>query len=91
MAGRATGRIEIPDESLQAGIEIPATALFSDGGQTYVWLIDESTNTVQRQAVTKGELTSHGVKVPELRPGQWIATAGVHSLREGQQVRIVGQ
>ncbi len=91
MAGRATGRIEIPEGSLQAGIEIPATALFVDGEQTFVWVVDESTNTVQRQAVTKGELTAHGVMVPELRPGQWIATAGVHSLTEGQQVRIVGQ
>jgi hypothetical protein len=26
-----------------------------------------------------------------LKPGEWIALAGVHSLREGQQVRILEQ
>jgi hypothetical protein len=40
--------------------------------------------------VTLGELTALGIRVTSgLKPGEWIATAGVHTLREGQQVRIL--
>jgi RND family efflux transporter MFP subunit len=89
MAGRLTGRIELPEGSLDKGIEVPETAIFSDSGNQFVWIVDESANTVNRMQVTPGELTQHGIRVPEHRPGQVVATAGVHSLTEGQQVRIL--
>jgi RND family efflux transporter MFP subunit len=89
MAGRITARVELPEGSLDKGIEVPETAIFSDSGSQFVWIVDESANTVNRMQVTPGELTQHGIRVPELQPGQVVATAGVHSLTEGQQVRIL--
>lgn len=89
MAGRAVGEMELPDDGV-AGYEIPETAIFSDSGTQYVWIIDGSSKTVSRQQVTPGEITPFGIRVPDLQPGQWIATAGVHYLAEGQQVRIMG-
>ena len=68
--------------------------VFTDeaGGKSFVWVIDESAKTVSRRAVTAGELTERGVLVSEgLSADEWIATAGVHYLREGQPVRILEQ
>jgi RND family efflux transporter MFP subunit len=90
MTGRATGRVVLPDDLGQAGVEIPATAVVSEAGQQgYVWVIDESSGVVRRQAVTVGETTARGIRVQGLEPGQWVATAGAHYLVEGQQVRIL--
>jgi hypothetical protein len=36
------------------------------------------------------QITPHGIAVTSgIEPGEWVATAGVNSLREGQQVRIM--
>ena len=73
------------------GYEIPVTAAFSDEeDKTYVWIIDEETKTVSRREVQTGQLSDTGILITEgLEPGEWIATAGVHTLREGQQVKII--
>lgn len=43
----------------------------------------------KRQVVT-GALLDTGVAITDgLKPGEWIATAGVHYLKEGQQVKIM--
>ena len=94
MAGEATAsRIEIPDDLQEKGIEVPESALFSPDGsesqQSFVWIIDEETQTVSRKAVTPVRVTLRGgMLVRGLDPGQRIATAGVSYLREGQQVRV---
>lgn len=92
MVGNAFG--EPPAGSQISGVEVPVTAVFTDeaGGKSFVWIIDESAKTVSRRAVTAGELTERGVLVSEgLSAGEWIATAGVHYLREGQPVRLLEQ
>jgi RND family efflux transporter MFP subunit len=90
MAGKATG--DPPTDFRPTAAEVPVSAVFSREGtpQSYVWVIDESTMTVHRREVTVGELTDHGVQIKAgLEPGEWIATAGVFYLLEGQQVRIL--
>jgi len=48
--------------------------------------------TVSTRPVTTGELTDHGIQVQDgVKPGEWIVTAGVNYLREGQQVRLLEQ
>jgi RND family efflux transporter MFP subunit len=92
MVGNAFG--EPPANARLGGVEVPVTAVFTDeaGEESFVWVIDESAKTVSRRAVTAGELTERGVLVSEgLSPGEWIATAGVHYLREGQPVRLLEQ
>lgn len=94
MAGEVTaGNVEIPERLLKKGIEVPATAIFSpddeDPSKTFVWVVDESSSTVHRREVTAVRLSERGgTLVQGLDPGTRIATAGVHSLREGQQVRL---
>jgi RND family efflux transporter MFP subunit len=94
MAGKATRAVALPGMQDQAGIVIPDTAVFSpdDTGKTFVWVIDEQTKTVSKRDVKAGELLDSGISITAgLKPGEWIATAGVHYLQEGQQVRILSE
>ena len=95
MTGNARGRAS-KDASKKMvqdkGIQVPVSAVFSpaEDNQSYVWMIDENTATVHRQAVTLGKITSTGLVITDgLNPGDWVATAGVHYLREGQKVKIM--
>ena len=92
MAGQANSKVDLPGEKAKIDIQIPVAAVFSpDATQmTYVWIIDEQAKTVQKREVTVGELTDLGIQVKEgLKAGEWIATAGVHYLKEGQKVKIL--
>ncbi len=93
MAGK-TIRAEgpLPNEATQGGIEVPVSATFSpdNSAKAYVWIIDEKTKAVRRREVKTGILTDRGIKINAgLKTGEWVATAGVHYLREGQKVRIL--
>ena len=73
-------------------VTIPAHAVFSDPeGGAYVWVVDESDLTVHRRSVRIGPVTgTDGIVVFEgLAAGERIASAGVHFLREGQEVRLI--
>jgi len=90
MAGVARGRAELPGDAASEGYEVPETAVFSpDQGEHFVWLIDPASKTTRRQAVRLGELTPRGIRVAGVAAGQWIATAGVHYLEDGQTVKIL--
>jgi RND family efflux transporter MFP subunit len=85
----------LPDADGKAGGEdlvVPPGAVFGDdaGQQTYAWVVDEGSQKVTRRAVKTGKLTPVGIAVMEgLKPGEWVVTAGVHCLRENQQVTIL--
>jgi RND family efflux transporter MFP subunit len=90
MTGRARGRARAPDADASDGLEVPVSAVASADGRTgHVWVIDEATGTVARRPVTVVELTAAGIRVQGVEPGEWVATAGVHYLTEGQEVRIL--
>jgi multidrug efflux pump subunit AcrA (membrane-fusion protein) len=89
MAGRATADVSQPGAS---GLVVPVASVFSAAGEdgSYVWVIDETSSTVARRAIEIGQITPHGIIVTSgVEAGEWVATAGVNSLREGQQVRIM--
>lgn len=92
MAGKATG--EPPDELKTAAgtLEIPVASTFSgkESAASFVWVIDEASKTVKKREVKTGELADRGIRIVDgLSPGEMIVTAGVHYLREGQQVRLL--
>jgi RND family efflux transporter MFP subunit len=91
MTGEATGdRIE-ESATTGEGVAVVAVSAVFEGadGASYVWSIDEGNMTVARRPVDVGALTSFGLEVSGIGEGQWIATAGVHYLEAGQQVRIL--
>jgi len=91
MAGNASSNV--PTEGMQGQLQvvIPETAVFSpDENNTYVWVIDDEVKKVSKREVKTGKLLDSGIEILEgIQPGEWIATAGVHYLKEGQQVRIL--
>jgi RND family efflux transporter MFP subunit len=91
MAGEVWGRVELPEDLPESGIEVPAAAVFaddaSDSEQSYVWVVDEETRSVSRRPVKIVRFSALGVLVQGVEPGERIVTAGVNSLREGQTVR----
>ncbi len=93
MAGKTVG-VDLKEGTNleQKGINVPVAAVFTKAKpeESYVWVIDENTNTVSARKVILGPLTDHGILVTDgLKVSEWIATAGVNYLREGQQVRIL--
>ena len=82
----------LPADAKEVGIEIPASAVFAgvDPQQSFVWVIDEQTKRLSRREVQIRQPSRYGVLVREgLMPGEWIVIAGVHSVNEGEQVRIL--
>ncbi len=95
MAGRATGRLP---ETVSAGgrsIRVPLSAVFTPddeetSGTSWVWVVDESNDTVSKRNVTTGELDRFGIQVLDgLGTNELLVISGVHFLNDGQKVRPV--
>lgn len=76
-----------PSASLQSEIQVPWSAIGDDDGAQYVWIVDETKNTVHRTPVTVSEVDADHVTLSGgVQTGDRVVTAGVHSLTEGQTV-----
>jgi membrane fusion protein, multidrug efflux system len=69
-------------------LRVPASAVLAKDGTNFVWVIDLPTSAVSLQKVDLSK-DEGGIRVTGgLAPGARIVTAGIHSLKQGQQVRI---
>jgi RND family efflux transporter MFP subunit len=69
-------------------LRVPASAVLRDGAQTSVWVVDTSTSTVSLRKIDVSE-DQGGIRIDSgLAAGARIVTAGIHSLKPGQQVRF---
>ena len=88
----ATVRFDFGDESESEGrLYVPAKAVGKDNEGNFVFLIDEqgATPVVRKQPIEVGPLTTEGFEVLDgLNAGQKIATAGLQTLLDGQQVQL---
>lgn len=88
LGSTVTGTVELGGG---AGMTVPAAALTSAQGQPAVWVFDPATGTVALRPVEVARyeldrvLIAHG-----LADGELVVTAGVQTLRPGQQVRLLG-
>ena len=96
MAGTARAtKINLPDERQATGVVVPTGAIFTPNTETrsHVWIIEPAEGdlgVLERRPVSTGDLTRQGVMVTDgLSAGEWIVTAGVQSVHEGQTVRIL--
>jgi len=82
----------IADEGEQ--MTVPAFAVGEDRKGRYVFVVtpdEEGLATVQRRAVSVGELTDNGILITHgLQDGEFIVTAGVSRIVDGQTVRLPG-
>lgn len=80
------------NETADKSLIIPLKAVGEDGKGRFVFFItskDETTATVSKRYIELGELTTDGFKVKSgLVNGDKIATAGLQTLLDGQDVRL---
>jgi RND family efflux transporter MFP subunit len=94
MAGFVAGEGDLPGDNDRRGVTVPIGAVFTPDTETksYAWIIDRDSMTVNRRSVKTGAMLANGIIVQEgISPGDWIVTAGLHTLQEGQQVTIFGE
>ncbi|MBW1688809.1 MAG: efflux RND transporter periplasmic adaptor subunit, partial [Deltaproteobacteria bacterium] len=74
MAGEAWGRVELPEDLPESGIEVPTAAIFaddaSDAEQSYVWVVDKEAGSVSRRPVKIVRFGGLGVLVQGVEPGE---------------------
>lgn len=70
-------------------IELPLSALLQKNGGDKVWIVDEQTSSVSTRGIKIASKNGASFIVAEgLEAGMRVVTAGVHSLVEGQKVKI---
>lgn len=93
MAGKAKAVLRDGSNEEASGHVVPMTAMFTsndaqESGKSYVWVVDETSNTVQRREVTTGPLTQFGIAIlTGISSGELVVISGVNFLHEGQEVR----
>jgi multidrug efflux system membrane fusion protein len=74
----------------QAQHAVPLSAVTAENDQSYVWVVDPDSSTVQQRQVQLGAFTQDNVPVLSgLLGTEWVVVAGVLMLHEGQVVRPV--
>jgi RND family efflux transporter MFP subunit len=77
-----------PSDDHSSVLRVPASAVLKEGTEAFVWVIDAPSSTVSLHKVALAE-DEAGIRVTGgLTVGERIVTAGIHSLKQGQQVRI---
>ncbi len=82
----ATLRFQRPDAQHVA--EVPLSAVFQQGTQPAVWVVDRESGVIELRPVTVARWSSETAAISAgLKDGELIATAGVHKLEPGQKVK----
>jgi multidrug efflux system membrane fusion protein len=87
----ATVSVQMPKFAASPGsaIKLPTAALRQEGQGTAVWVLDESSMTVQSRAVTVQAVDGQEAVITSgLQGGEKVVAAGVHVLSPGQKVTV---
>ncbi len=90
----ATVSIQIPElhASVQGGLQVPIGALFDAGNGPGVWVVNGEPAKVSLRPVSIQHLDDDSARIAgELKQGDRIVALGAQLLREGEQVRVIGQ
>ncbi|EHR00005.1 efflux RND transporter periplasmic adaptor subunit [Bradyrhizobium sp. WSM471] len=69
-------------------LRLPASAVLAKDGANFVWTVDPRDSTASLQKIDVVADQSGARVTGGLPPGVRVVTAGIHSLKQGQQVRI---
>jgi multidrug efflux system membrane fusion protein len=83
-----TANVVLQSDEVAGMALLPLTSIYRKDGQPAVWIYDPKAGIVNLRPVTLGQYREDGVVVTAgVAAGEWVVTAGVHKLREGQLVR----
>ena len=83
-----TANVVVPGTEAANATLLPLTSIYRKGNASAVWIYDEKSRTVSLRPIVVGQFREDGVIVTGgVARGEWIVTAGVHKLREGETVR----
>ncbi len=70
---------------------VPVESVFSNGPNKYVWIIDNNNHKVLKQEVSVAKIQGNGlVEISSnIKVGDVVVTAGIHSLVENQEVKVL--
>lgn len=68
---------------------IPASALFQEGDNEFVWIVDPRSSTVKKQPVTTLRFDQEALVKTGLHSDNIIVTAGVQALKDNQKVTLL--
>lgn len=78
--------------SVAPRIDLPATAIVDEGDKTFVWVVDPATSKADRREVAIAVRMDSSIGVTGgLSAGERVVIAGIHSLKAGQAVKILGE
>ena len=90
MSANVTFSFEI-NENIIASLKVPANAVGEDANGKFVFVISESNgkSVVNKRPIKIGDLTPEGFEVVSgVQAGERIATAGLQTLLDGQEVKL---
>jgi RND family efflux transporter MFP subunit len=78
-------------DAKNSSFKVPVESVFSHKSKSFVWIFDDSKKCVTRREVSMSGFDSHGmVNLSNgVANGEIIVAAGVHSLKEGQKVKML--
>lgn len=84
-----TAVVQFVSTSSQPKLKVPLTALYHERNATSVWVVERG--VVKLVPVTVAGADGNELVIGSgVQPGQTVVTAGVHLLKPGQKVRILG-
>ncbi len=86
-----TAEVTMNCNNEKEALNIPSSAIFSDGESTCVWVYASTTHTIAKRKIKLTAFGSGGriEVVSGLTTGDTIIVAGVNSLIEGQEVQLI--
>ncbi|HEY5799291.1 MAG TPA: efflux RND transporter periplasmic adaptor subunit [Burkholderiaceae bacterium] len=85
-----TATVRFASTTPNALIKVPLSALYHEKNATAVWVVENG--AVKLAPVQTGGVSGNEVVLAGgITPGQTVVTAGVHLLKPGQKVKILGQ
>jgi len=85
-----TARVYFADASGNEQKVVPLSALYEQAGKPAVWIVDTKTHQVHLAPVEVAAYREQGVLLAGgIDVRQWIVTAGVHKLRDGEPITPV--
>jgi multidrug efflux system membrane fusion protein len=82
-----TARVYVASTGAVTNMLVPLSALTEQSGKAAVWVVDTKTHAVRLASVTVAAYREQGATLSSGVGAQdWIVTAGVHKLREGEAI-----